>query len=192
MDVVTQSSEPHTVIPASFDDLALPEALARDLQSDHAGETGAVFIYRGILALSRDPVVVGFARHHLETERRHLAFFERWLPASRHSALTPLWRLSGWLLGALPALFGRRAIFVTIAAVETFVEGHYQAQIEALSSEPRWSDLRARLIEFCADEVEHRDDAAGRVPGGRFAAGRLWTRVIDLGSRAGVWVARRV
>ena len=33
---------------------ALPIAMQRDLRSDHAGETGAVFIYRGILSCTRD------------------------------------------------------------------------------------------------------------------------------------------
>ena len=33
----------------------LPAWLEAELRSDHAGETGAVLIYRGILAFSRDP-----------------------------------------------------------------------------------------------------------------------------------------
>lgn len=36
----------------------LPASLVADLRSDHAGETGAVVIYRGILAVTRD---AGFA-----------------------------------------------------------------------------------------------------------------------------------
>ncbi len=36
--------------------------LPGDIRSDHAGETGAVMIYRGILAASRDPAVREFAR----------------------------------------------------------------------------------------------------------------------------------
>ena len=35
--------------------------LIGDLRSDHAGETGAVAIYLGILAVSRDPAVRQFA-----------------------------------------------------------------------------------------------------------------------------------
>jgi hypothetical protein len=40
------------------------------LQTDHAGETGAVMIYRGILAVTRDQTLRAFAHHHFETERR--------------------------------------------------------------------------------------------------------------------------
>ena len=59
--------------------LPLDEDDIRDLRSDHAGEAGAVQIYRGILAVSRNEVVRAFARQHMATEQRHLAFFEGWL-----------------------------------------------------------------------------------------------------------------
>ena len=34
--------------------------------SDHAGEAGAVMIYRGILKLTKDPEIAEFAKNHLE------------------------------------------------------------------------------------------------------------------------------
>ena len=40
---------------------ALPAWLIRDLRSDHAGETGAVAIYRGILAISQSNEIRSFA-----------------------------------------------------------------------------------------------------------------------------------
>ncbi|MFK7886362.1 MAG: demethoxyubiquinone hydroxylase family protein [Gammaproteobacteria bacterium] len=174
-----------------FAELGLPENLARDLQSDHAGETGAVYIYHGVLAVSRDPIVRAFAHEHLATEQAHLAFFEQWLPRRYHSRLIPVWRLAGFLLGALPALFGARAVWVTIEAVETFVETHYGDQIELLEKERRWASLRTVLMAFCADEVAHRNDAGGRRAqrGGPLA--RLWAQQVDIGSRVGVWLARR-
>ncbi|MEM7610905.1 MAG: demethoxyubiquinone hydroxylase family protein [Pseudomonadota bacterium] len=79
------------MIPA-FDKLNLPLCLARELRSDHAGETGAVWIYRGLLAASRNPELRAFAEEHFEAERQHLAFFESWLPARFKTRLTPLWR----------------------------------------------------------------------------------------------------
>lgn len=46
--------------------------LIGELRSDHAGETGVVWIDRGSLAVSRDPVAREFAqRHLLATEQRH-------------------------------------------------------------------------------------------------------------------------
>ena len=177
-------------VPA-FETLALTPSLVRDLRSDHAGETGAVAIYQGILAVSRDPEVRAFALRHLQTERAHLAFFDRWLPAATHSRLLPLWPVAGWLTGALPALFGRRAVFRTIEAVEQFVETHYLEQVAALT-ESRWRPLRETLTAFCAEEVEHRDEA-GHLAGGAVAASpTLWQRIVGAGSAAGVALARRL
>ena len=103
--------------------------LQRELRSDHAGETGAVYIYKGIVAVAqwRDDVeMLTFAKAHGATEADHLSQIEHWLPMAQRSLLLGPWRLAGWLTGALPALFGRRAVFGTIAAVETFVDHHYQ------------------------------------------------------------------
>ena len=82
---------------------AVPADLMPELRTDHAGETGAVMIYRGILAVSRDPAVRAFAHHHQATEQQHLELIEALQPTVRRSRLLPLWRLSGWLTGALPA-----------------------------------------------------------------------------------------
>ena len=65
---------------------ALPPYLAGEMRSNHAGETGAVWIYKGILALSVDGEIRSFAEHHLATEQEHLAFFEDWL-SSGHKSL---------------------------------------------------------------------------------------------------------
>ena len=62
-----------------------PKWLERELRSDHAGETGAVSIYRGVLAVSKDVVVRDFARRHLETEAVHLALMEEILPPAHRS-----------------------------------------------------------------------------------------------------------
>ena len=95
-----------------------------DLRTDHAGEVGAVMIYRGILAVTRDAGVRHFAQEHLATEAGHLAQIEPLLAPHQRSRLLPLWRIAGWLTGALPALVGPRAVYATIEAVETFVDQH--------------------------------------------------------------------
>ena len=109
-----------------------PARLVSDLRTDHAGEAGAVMIYRGILATTRDASVRSFAQAHLATEAAHLATIEQLLAPRHRSRLLPLWRTAGWLTGALPAWVGPRAVFATIAAVETFVDHHYTEQIEAI------------------------------------------------------------
>jgi 3-demethoxyubiquinol 3-hydroxylase len=168
----------------------LPPGLIADLRSDHAGETGAVLIYRGILAIARDPAVRAFAARHAETEQTHLDLLNAILPADKRSWLLPIWRVAGFLTGALPALFGPAAVFATIDAVETFVDHHYQAQIDALADMPAFAGLRALLITCQADEVHHRDEARASGAGRPRIATRLWMGLVGAGSAAAVRAAR--
>lgn len=169
----------------------LPLDLLPALRSDHAGETGAVYIYAGILAVSRADEVREFARHHLETEERHLELMERVVLPEHRSRLLPIWRIAGWLTGAVPALFGPRAVYRTIEAVESFVDGHYAEQIEILRRRPEHRELYEILVSCRSDELVHRDDARGRLgrPG---PIGRTWAALVDIGSRAGVFLASRL
>lgn len=175
-----------------FERLPLSPGLVAELRSDHAGEAGAVQIYRGMLAVSRDPCLRRFAAAHISTELHHLQFFEEWLPRPQRSRLLPVWKAAGWLLGAGSAVFGRRAAFRTVTAVETFVERHYRAQIEMMKDDADLADLVLILRSFCDDEVHHRIDASNRVhePSGLLA--NAWSAVVGLGSAIGVQIARKV
>ena len=172
--------------------IEIPPDMVGELRSDHAGESGAVWIYHGVLAVTRDAGVRDFARRHRETEQRHLDLIEQLLPASQRSWLLVPWRAAGFLTGALPALFGPRAVYGTIAAVETFVDHHYQQQIDRLADRPHHAALRSLLIECQADECEHRDEALSRraTPPGRLL--RTWCAVVGHGSAGAVHIARRL
>ena len=179
----------------------LPAALIADLRTDHAGESGAVMIYRGILAVTRDASLRHFAQAHLATEAGHLALIEPLLAPRHRSRLLPLWRTAGWLTGALPALVGPRAVYATIEAVETFVDQHYAEQIESIgrhdpgSKHPPMQALR-NLLQTCrSDEIAHRDEAAalfvlsGKSPS---LAMRVWVWSVGAGSRVAVRICRRI
>ncbi len=172
-----------TDLPALY--RAIPQ-LRGDLRSDHAGESGAVMIYRGILVLARDPAIRAFAARHLVTEQEHLRLLEA-IRAPR-SLLLPLWQVAGFLTGFLPALFGARAVYATIEAVETFVDHHYAEQIARLDGGP----LRALLVECQHDEVHHRDEAAAALGAARGPFLRLWSWMVVAGSGAAVAAARRI
>lgn len=170
----------------------MPRWLLGELRSDQAGETGAVEIYRGILAVSKDPKVRAFAEHHMATEQTHLEIINARLPHDARTRLLPLWRVMGFFTGALPALFGPKAVFATIEAVETFVDHHYQAQIDPLERSGAFPDVLAELKACQADEIAHRDEAAGLVDGRMGLALKAWTWVVDAGSKTAVIVARRI
>jgi ubiquinone biosynthesis monooxygenase Coq7 len=180
----------------SFADLATLEpslpGLIADIRSDHAGETGAVMIYRGVLAGSRDSGLRRFASEHLATESAHLDVIEALLPREHWSMLLPLWRVAGWITGFLPALGGPRVVYATIEAVETFVVRHYEEQISRMGEEGAAGELRAVLCACQSDEGRHRDEARAlqmRRPGVLL---RIWLWLVDFGSRSAVIAARRM
>jgi len=169
--------------------------LQRELRSDHAGETGAVYIYKGIVAIAQwrgDEELLSFARAHGATEADHLKQVEQWLPSSQRSSLLGAWRLAGWLTGALPALFGRQAVYSTIAAVETFVNLHYQQQIDHLKNFGGPEGLLPLLLECQADEQHHRDEASAFAGDRSSLPLRTWCQIVGWGSSAGVLLARRL
>lgn len=176
----------------AFDALELDSELLAELRSDHAGEYGAVAIYDGILALTRSPEIKRFALHHRCTECEHLAFMENFLPQRQRTRLLALWKVMAWMLGALPALFGPRAVYITIEAVEAFVETHYQRQIKMMAGRPELNDLRQILERFCADEVMHGADARARYARPPGLIGRAWQSIVGAGSAAAVTLAKRI
>lgn len=163
----------------------------RMLRVDHAGEYGARRIYAGQLAvLGRSPAAP-VIRHMAEQEQRHLAAFDR-LVAERRvrpTALSPLWHVAGYALGAATALLGERAAMACTVAVEEVIDHHYQQQIETLGdAEPA---LKSAIEEFRADELEHRDTALSQ--GAEETPGYgLLTAAIKTGSRLAIWLSTRL
>ena len=154
---------------------SLPRWLQAELRSDHAGETGAVWIYRGILHFARDPELRAFAGAHLQTEQEHLALFDGWMPGPMTSALLPAWRVSGWTLGVLSLLGGRDGVYATIEAVETFVVEHYQQQLDRLARERAHPEVAAALERCLRDEDHHREDAQERRTRSPGPLARAWS-----------------
>ena len=169
----------------------------RELASDHAGETGAVSIYRGAAAALRvtpDKAAVAFVEDHLRSEEEHLRHMDALLPQRHQSALLPAWKAAGFALGFLPtALGGTKWLFSTVQAVETFVEQHYAQQTNNAELRAACPSL-VNLLEHCAaDETHHKEDAAARTGGlDGTAPGKAWAFVVDTGSRAAVALARVV
>lgn len=161
-------------------------------RTSHAGEYGAVAIYKAILALSRDPQVKDFARRHMDTEIRHLGVVDQLVPVRQRSRLLPLWKLAAWATGGLPALFGPRAVYATIQSVETFVDRHYSSQIDRLEVEQPDSGLIPLLSSLRDDEIAHRDEAAalGQATGLSLPLS-IWCGLVERGSGIAVDLARR-
>jgi len=163
----------------------------RMIRVDHAGEYGAARIYAGQLAVLGRSASAPLIRRMAEQEERHLAAFDK-LVAERHvrpTALSPLWHVAGYALGAATALLGERAAMACTAAVEEVIDAHYQSQIDALGeAEPA---LKAKLEEFRANEIEHRDTALAH--GAEAAPAQpLLAAAIKAGSRLAIWLSTRI
>ncbi len=131
---------------------------------DHAGEYGAVQIYRGQLAVlksrSRTRASAKEIRHMAEQEQKHLDTFDRLVNERRvrPTALAPVWNAAGYALGAATALLGEKAAMACTAAVEEVIDEHYANQETALNVY-KDAELKDVVTEFRADEAAHRDTA---------------------------------
>lgn len=165
--------------------------LQRMIRVDHAGEYGAKRIYDGQLAvLGRSPAAPAI-RRMAEQEARHLAAFDRLVAGRRvrPTALSPLWHVAGYALGAATAMLGERAAMACTVAVEEVIDEHYRRQAEALGeAEP---GLRATIEEFRGHELEHRETALAH--GAEQAPGyELLTAAIKAGSKLAIWLSTRI
>ena len=131
------------------------------LRVDHAGECGAIRIYRSQLVVARilHPHCVDALTHMLEHELRHFRTFDALLKERkiRPCYALPLWMVGGWLLGSTTALMGEKAIWVCTAAIENTVNQHLDHQVAVLSAND--TEALAAVESIRRDEEEHEDHA---------------------------------
>ena len=187
------------------------------LRVDHAGEVGAVALYRGMAAGQASKMAPSTtAEAQAETqamllqEQRHRDLFESLLAdhGVRVSLLTPLWRLAGFLAGYGMARANQRDL-LTVAVEDEIIE-HYQHQIDQVEAgffaapRPRpggqtgltRDELRRHLVECRDDELAHRDQAEAHLPKSAGAAGAAGSSTlyffIRRAIRGCIWCATRV
>ena len=171
--------------------MLIPNIIIPDLRTNHAGETGAVFIYKGILLVSKDKEVIEFSKNHLLTEKNHLELIENILPDNEKSKLLFLWKFLGLLTGLIPALIGKKFIYATIFFVESFVEKHYDEQIIKLRKKNKSIELIQLLEKLKNDEISHKDDSLRRFGKLSFLL-RVWGSVVEIGSRTAVLISHKI
>ncbi|HEY6579012.1 MAG TPA: demethoxyubiquinone hydroxylase family protein [Rhizomicrobium sp.] len=164
------------------------------IRVDHAGEYGAMRIYQGQLAVlgprSRHKKAVAAIRRMADQEARHLERFERLVNERRvrPTALTPVWEVAGFALGAATALLGARAAMACTAAVEEVIDEHYARQIERLDPDP---ELKEAVTAFRADEIAHRHEALAH--GAAEAPGyRVLSESIKTGCRLAITLSEKI
>jgi ubiquinone biosynthesis monooxygenase Coq7 len=162
------------------------------LRVDQAGEYGATRIYAGQLAvLRRNCPEAKLVARMAAQEQRHLARFDALMAERRvrPTALQPLWNIAGFALGAATALMSEQAALACTDAVETEIDKHYARQLSDLGDDD--PELSADIVEFRAEELEHRDTA--RAAGAQEAIGYpLLTGAIRAGCRMAIAVSKRI
>lgn len=164
----------------------------RIMKVDHAGEHGAVCIYRAQRWFARwtAPDMVHELDAFLAHEQRHRALFSAELErrGRRCCRSYHLCGFGGLVLGAITGLLGRRPIAATTVAIETVVLRHMKEQIGLLSS----VDVPAAevLSDIIRDEQEHHAlSQAWLAPPG------LWPRLIEplvgLSTEMVIWTGMR-
>ncbi len=165
------------------------------LRVDHAGEYGAVQIYRGQRAvfdhLPSKQNTADLLREMEEGEQHHLETFDDLLAnrGIRPTLMAPLWNIAGFGLGAATALMGEKAAMACTNAVEDVIEKHYAEQIEELGElEP---DLSKTITQFREDELEHKHTAQEHGAQEAFAY-PLLEGLIKFGCRAAIKISEKI
>ncbi len=164
------------------------------IRVDQAGEFGATRIYAGQLAVMGDrgphsAEIRGMA----EQEAGHRAEFDALMAKRgvRPTALQPFWDMAGYALGAGTALIGPEAAMACTAAVETEIDAHYSAQLDALEKDGDDPELAEMIHRFREDEREHRD-AALAAGAEKAPAYPLLSAAIRLGCRAAIRISEKI
>lgn len=169
----------------------VPEIMVSWMRSNHAGETGAVWIYRGSKLVFWNRRIYKMSSDHIETEIKHLIVINYLLKNKDKSKLLFLWRILGLILGFFSAIFGYKFFCNTVDAVETFVEKHYQEQIDYMINNKISFKLAMILKKCCDEEVDHQLDARKRSPNkGNLFIKKIWFKVVGSGSDLAVNVSK--
>ena len=147
----------------------------RILKVNHAGEHGAVNIYRGqrLVCFWRDESLKRELEELREHEERHRAIFAAELKSRGVRRCRSYWMcgLGGFLLGVSTGICGRASIAAVTVAVERVVLRHLEVQLRELDGVDPVA--HAAIASILDDERSHHDRAAQEPHQGIF-----WPRVL--------------
>lgn len=131
----------------------------RIIRVDHAGECGAISIYKSqrFVANLLYKDIVAQLDEMLVHEKEHFDTFNSWLKSNnvRHCYALWLWSLGGYVLGFFTALLGRKAIWVCTDAVESTVLHHLDWQLNYLEQHDQ--SAYTAVLSIKADEEQHQN-----------------------------------
>lgn len=132
--------------------------IERIIRVDHAGELGAINIYRAQLSIAKlfYKDIVPELSDMLTHEKEHFSTFNNLLlrRSIRSCYALWFWAIGGYILGLITGLLGRNAIWVCTNAIETTVLHHLDWQLNFLHKH----DLEAHnaVHSIKSDEEAHQ------------------------------------
>jgi len=130
------------------------------LKVNHAGEFGAINIYRSQIVVSRllQRSYVPMLESFMADEKRHMASF--WAEIQRRNGVKCkrywLCGSGGWAMGFLSALLGKHGVMACTWAVESVVVSHLHHQLAYLADKSDHEAYEA-VKSILEDEENHRD-----------------------------------
>jgi ubiquinone biosynthesis monooxygenase Coq7 len=134
------------------------------LKVNHAGEFGAINIYRSQILVSKllRRSYVPLLESFMADEKRHLNAF--WTEIQRRNGVKCksywLCGAGGWAIGLISALFGKTGIMACTWAVESVEVNHLHEQLAYLDKKQDREAYRT-VKSILEDEKNHRDTGAG-------------------------------
>jgi len=165
----------------------------RLIKVDHAGEHGAVNIYKAQAVVCRltAPGLVPTLRAFRLHEERHRALFGRYLAehGTRRCRSYHLCGAGGFMLGIITGLFGRSAVAATTVAVERVVLRHLRLQMIQLA--PLDAQAHAAISAIVLEETEHHDTANLDLQQGSFWPSLIMP-VVSAATEAVIWLGMKL
>jgi ubiquinone biosynthesis monooxygenase Coq7 len=178
----------------------IPREWIRHVRANHAGEYGAMHIYKGAISAANTlhkNRIIAFANEHFAHEESHFLELDRLLKQNEKSKLMLAWKISGFGLGYVSVWIGGEKGFAhTVYHVEGFVQEHLNRQISILNNfqDQEYQELKVIYERIRQDELKHRSDAFEMFPEHDEIGiiSKIWKGIIENGSKFAVWIAERI
>ena len=132
---------------------------ARLMRVNHAGEIAAQGLYHGQALTAQDEKIKQQMQNSAEEEQAHLAWCEKRLSEldDHPSALTPVWYLGSYAIGAATGMLGDKWSLGFISETEKQVVEHLDEHLSKLPKEDKKS--REILLKMREEEAMHDKSA---------------------------------
>ena len=166
------------------------------IRVDHAGEHGAIAIYKGqlsALSLIGDKKTSSIISKMAEGEKAHAKEFDRLVKErkTRPTALMPLWNLAGYTLGVISVIGGKDSVMACTEAIEDVIDKHYAEQIEELESSGNEQNILKTIKKFHAEEVEHEKIAKNEITENTPAL-KVFKKLVGIGCKTAINLSEKI